>query len=68
MDHLDWRHLLAKRLATATRDSHLWQCDYFALATLGGTTRNRNNLFLCYITQGGQGKYMVTVTAAGVIV
>jgi hypothetical protein len=42
--------ILAKMLATAT--------EYvLALATLGDTTKNRNNPFLCPTAQDGQGKH-----------
>ncbi len=45
MDHLHWQHLLAKPLATTTRDSHLGQCN-----------KKQKQSYLCCITKGGQGK------------
>ena len=49
MDHLHWRHLLAKPLATVTHDSHMttW------LGHLGQSDRDRI-ISVCHITQGSQ--------------
>jgi hypothetical protein len=46
MDHLHWRSLLAKLLATTTRSSQVTGTTVLALATLGGTKkRNRSDPF-----------------------
>jgi hypothetical protein len=39
MDHLHWRSLLEKQLATATRNSHVTATVVLALVTLGGMTQ-----------------------------
>ncbi len=46
MDNLHWRSLLAKLLATTTRNSQVTGTTVLALATLGGTTKIEVILFL----------------------
>jgi hypothetical protein len=46
MDHLHWRSLLAKLLATTTRSSQVTGTSVLALATLGGTTKIEVIVFL----------------------
>jgi hypothetical protein len=65
MDRLHWRHLLAKPAATATCNSHtLGSATVLALATLGGATRNRNNLICIASPKVAKASTMVTVAAA----
>ncbi len=54
MDHLHWRHLLAKPYATATRTCRNSHMTVHALATLGVATQD--HFYLCHAAQGGQGK------------
>ncbi len=61
MDHLHWRHLLAKLSVTVTRDSLLGDITALALATLGSMTRNRNNPICVASPKVAKASTMVTV-------